>query len=333
MKTLFPGIHAFCAIIFVALILPACTPNQGDPISAAGCDTQADSLLYYFGQLSAADYWHSAKKDTSLKSRKARDLYLEGLLDGLQAVAENEEIYNRGLKDGIKLADRLYNFNKEFNIETDKSILFTSIQYGLRSDSTVDVRLSRKQFYALLEEIQTAKTDNEDATLSLRKEAQKLGMHRIGNEIYGIVQTEGDGTSVKKGDMIFIDVEYIRPDGTEINIPSPENLIVGSPAMPEVMTEAYCSMRCGDTSRFATTGNALFGSRSRMVGLSPSDIVIIDITLTDVVNPDTIGNYKVTNPDILPFLDKKVTKQPENLPQSTKNTKFTQRNISNKPKS
>lgn len=333
MKTRFYYIHILTAFVLSAMLLPACSRNQGDPISAAGCDSQADSLLYYYGQLSAADYWHSAKSDSALRSRQARDLYLEGLLDGIQAVAENQDIYNRGLKDGIKIADRLYNLNKEYNIEIDKAILFASIQYGLRSDSTVDIKLSRKGFYALLDEIRTDKIDNDDADISLKKEAHRLGMHRIGDNIYGIVQTEGDGIGVKKGDMIFINVEYIRPDGSEINIPSPENLIVGSPAMPEVMTKAYCSLRCGDKARFATTGDALFGSRSRLVGLSPSDIVLIDITLTDVVNHDTVNNYKVTNPDILPFLDKKTTKQPDNLPQSTKNTKFTQRNISNKPKS
>ena len=70
-----------------ALLLLASCGGKGEGESRSIADygeiSTADSLLYYFGQLRAADYWQFAKGDSTLAERASRDEYLKGLRAGL----------------------------------------------------------------------------------------------------------------------------------------------------------------------------------------------------------------------------------------------------------
>lgn len=277
----------------ILLIIPAllsgggCSRQKQSPIADAGAETRADSMLYYFGQISAFEYWRRAASDTSMRSRDSREQYLKGLLDGLNAVDEDRAAYNAGLHEGIRMAQRIIQFNQEYDEDLSPQILYASMDYGLRSDSAVDIAHARKEFYTLLADMNVLKNkeDLEKADMTLRKTATNQGMHRIAPRIYGKTVTSGTGQAVKRGDVIFASVDYRRDDGKDLDFPTPENLTVGTPAMPEVMTEAYCSMRVGEKKTFATTAAALFGTRARQVGLASTDIVIITITITSVEAP------------------------------------------------
>lgn len=53
--------------------------------------------------------------------------------------------------------------------------------------------------------------------------------------------------------------------------------------MPEVLGLAYSRLNKGASGTFATTAEALFASRTEILGLRPSDVIIMTITLNDIV--------------------------------------------------
>ena len=72
-----------CAAL--SILLSSCGGNNNsDSIRHLGDykeTTAADSLIYYFGQLRAVDYWQYAQQDTILKTQQSReDSVLLGIL-------------------------------------------------------------------------------------------------------------------------------------------------------------------------------------------------------------------------------------------------------------
>ncbi len=268
-------------------ILAACdwTPPQGTALSDISNADSSDSLVYYLGETRAAEYWRLANEDTLMRSEESRRLYLKGLHDGLKAVKENKPVYNDGLRDGINLALSLYKFNTEYAVELDKKILYAAIAYGLRNDTVFDEIYAQRHYYSFMERAEKQRRDREllEAQKALPKVAKRLGMQPLGDNLYYKVDARGDLEHPRKGDMVYVSIDYKRENGEDLGLPSPEQLEVGNPAMPEVMTRAFLSLSKGETATFATTAAALFDNRSSLIGLKGNEVVIIKITLQNII--------------------------------------------------
>lgn len=267
--------------------------SEGWNPDALGKVTAADSLLYYFGNIKAAQYWRDADADTSMRSRKNRDLYLKGLRDGLDAVAEDHGIYNLGMRDGVQMAINLYEFNKKYGSNLDRELLIQSVTYGLENDTIVDELHAQKKFYDLLSQLKKERRERmmKKAYVALPRKAAELHMRKLENNLYGKIEQRGKGLLVKEGDRVYLSINFTREDGSNLGLPSPEYLEVGAASMPPVMTRALCSMTQGETSRFATIARELFGTRCGQLGLKSSSVVFLLITVSDVVTSADIAEH------------------------------------------
>lgn len=274
-------------LLLLLPVLAACngTPPEGTALSDISDADSSDSLVYYLGETRAAEYWRLANEDTMMKSRENRMLYLKGLQDGLKAVKENKGAYNDGLRDGINLALWLYKFNAEYSVELDKKILYGAVAYGLRNDTVFDEIAAQRHYYSFLERAEKQRRDREllEAQATLPKVARRLGMWKLADNLYCKVDKQGNEEHPQKGDMVYVAIDYKRENGEDLGLPSPEQLEVGNPAMPEVMTRAFLSLSKGETATFATMATALFDNRSSLIGLRGSEVILIKITLQDII--------------------------------------------------
>lgn len=242
--------------------------------------TTADSLLYYFGQLRAADFWQYAYNDTVLKTRESRDQYLKGLRAGMDA-ARDDEAYNQGLYVGIQLAMNMKDFAKEYDVKLNRQIVYNAIEDGLKNDSVVNTGEANSMFRKVLEQLNIKKEESDravaEATLA---EAAKAGKwQKLGDTLYGgLVKTPGSGLQVKEGDEVAVDVEINDLDGKEIDRRKQESAKVGQ-SFPGPITEALLTMKVGETRSFYTTGPALFGRYAGRYNIKPTQVISFTVTV------------------------------------------------------
>lgn len=274
-----------------ALVLSACVPpGRGKQLSDFKDASAGDSMLYYYAQLRAHDYWEDAKTDTALRGVDQRREFLEGVRKGLSVVRDgkDDEAYNNGVSQGVRMAIKLLEFERQFNIDINDDVLIEGLTRGL-ADSTDDIpeMECQSEFYRLLDEIKRQKREaNKGKTqLSLIEEARERGMSKIQPNLYYRIDKRGEGPNAKDGDAIFVSVEYALDNGDDLGFPTPERLTVGAPGVPNVMNEAYSRLNKGMTATFATIAEAVFGTRSDIIGLRPDQVLIITITLNDIVPP------------------------------------------------
>lgn len=277
------------------LMLSSCGPEKGKNISEMGNISQTDSLMYYFGQMRAGEYWREALQDTTLKSQEARDAYLRGVQAGLDMVKAAKEgdvaadAYNQGVYMGVQLAMNLGEFEKEYSTKTDKKVLLQSFAYGLTSDTTVNVQDSQRAFYDLMNDFNARKDEQmkKEAAGILSKEAVNLKMARISDTLYGrVVNGNPAGADIKSGDKVQVKMTATKANGEELGIPMPDQLEVGTEYGLPIFTEALESMKVGETKEFATTANSIFGNRASQFNLKGSDVVIIKITAEKVLGDE-----------------------------------------------
>lgn len=294
------------AVLATALIftLAGCNskPKPGDPEEKYLADANTgDSLLYYYGQIRAYQYWHKSIADTNMRDPKVRERFLNGVHDGLYAVRENYPYYNQGLRLGMRMARSLYQFEKNYDIDLSRSTLYESIRKGLMDTTTIDVDRMQSQFYDVLAELnrQRDMQDKQNAMLTLADEAKKLNLTKVSDELYCRVVTNGHGQKVRRGDRINVSVNYTRTNGDGLGMPTPEYLTVGEGDMPKVLVKAYTMMQPGEAAIFATTSHALFGTRGDIIGLKPIDVILIHVTLTGIMEPGDKNPYDVPVDSIL----------------------------------
>lgn len=276
------------------MLLSGCKKEEGTPLGNLGGSLPSDSLIYYFGLIQGSEYWHDAMSDTTLRSDDARRRYLKGLRDGIDAVRQDNKIYNKGLRDGMEMGFNLYNFNRKYKVDLDRQLLIEAITYALRNDTIVDEAVAMKEFERLLTQFNTARRERliKDAKLLLSQKAEELKMTGITDELYMRVVTEGKGAQIKRNNLVFVSIDYNREDGSSLGLPTPEQLRVGRGAMREVMTEMFTHMKVGETAECATVAGALFGHRCERLGLSPKDVILINVTVNNAENPDTTRSAK-----------------------------------------
>lgn len=276
------------------MLLPGCKKEEGTPLGNLGGSLPSDSLIYYFGLVQGSEYWHDAVSDTTLRREESRRMYLKGLKDGIDAVKQDNKIYNKGLDEGMEMAFNLYNFNRKYKVDLDKDLLYEAIVYALRNDTIVDEAKALKEFERILMQFNKARRERllKDAKLSLSQKAEELKMTEITDELYMRVVTQGNGAKIVRNNLVFVSIDYSREDGSDLGLPTPEQLRVGRGAMREVMTEMFTHMKVGETAECATVAGALFGHRCERLGLSPKDVILINVTVNHAENPDTTRGAK-----------------------------------------
>lgn len=137
----------------IALTVAACTPDRGKALSDYSNPTAGDSLLYYYAQIRADEYWADARTDTSLRSTEERRNYLDGVLAGIKAIrmGEKNSTYNHGVRVGARMAMKIIEIEELYHIDLDDDILIGSFTRGLE-DSTNEIPEAecQRQYFRLV---------------------------------------------------------------------------------------------------------------------------------------------------------------------------------------
>lgn len=271
-------------ILFLPL-LAACGGNAGDSAkSMADYEnaSSADSLMYYFGQLRAVDYWREAKTDTTLATRESRDEFLRGVRAGIDA-ARNNDAYNQGLFTGIQLAMNLKEFQEGYELKVNRDIMVDAIADGLLNDSVVDPSEATAEFSHLISAFNSKKEEKDRAKgrEALAAEARARKMSPLGDDLYAATPAKaGNGQNIAIGDVASISLKLNVVGGTTLDDAN-YDVKVGQQFVGPV-TEALLSMKPGEKREFLTTPNALFGRVYERRGLSPADLIQITINVDSV---------------------------------------------------
>lgn len=278
-------------LLLGASLLTGCRNAPPSPLGSLGKPSLSDSLIYYYGMIEGDKYLVAAMRDTTLATSREKERYLKGLKDGLNAVAEVNDTYNEGLQKGVELALSLYKYNRIYGIDLNRELLYQSIAYALQTDSLQDEGEILRNFHEVVARLDFKKRKEmvENMHLSLSEEAKRLGMKKISADLYVTDANIGTGPLIKRGDLVFATLNYIRENGYNLEMPATQQLMVGGPTMSEVMIEVYTRMRNGGSAQYATTADALFGDRSFQLGLSPADVVLMSVEINNVVDPDLSG--------------------------------------------
>lgn len=288
----------FAASAALLLILSACSGKDSKDSIRQLSDyknvTAADSLIYYFGQLRAADYWQYAYSDTMMRSRESRDAYLSGLRAGLDA-ANNNDAYNQGLYVGVQLAMNMKEFKDEFDIDFNRRILINAVADGLKNDSVINAGEANEQFRNILNQFEARKeaADREKGLTALAELGREKHWVKINDEIYSGEVNGGNGTLITVGTRISADVAISTLDGRDIDRRSDDAMDVGS-RMPGPITVGLLSMQIGQTKVFYTTAAAILGRYAARYNVDPTSIIKFTITTNppkgdEAVDSDNAG--------------------------------------------
>lgn len=261
-------------------LLGSCANDNGKSLDQIAGNSDIDSMMYYFGELRAADYWQAAAYDSTMLDEKNRQQYLEGLKDGLNTVHDHEDYYNRGLKMGMQMALTLQRVEKNYNVKVNQEVAYEGFAYGLTNDSIVDETYAQNQFYRILQKYREEAESNNRVLgeKHLREEASSLKMRLINKQLWGKTITEGT-TSLTKGEKIKVDIHLISLKGRDIDIPFPQDLEVGNHFLNPMISNAINTMKKGGKSQFATTTEALIGTRYEQLRLEPSEVILFTISI------------------------------------------------------
>lgn len=280
----------FLPIAAVAFIAASC--QGGGDYSLSDNSSQTDSLMYYLGQLDAAQYLNGATRDTTMKEASAKQAYLNGLRAGLAAFKEGDDTYNRGFMQGVQMAGQMEAFCKQNEVSINKSSYVNSLSAALTADTMPNTTLLQGEFRNVMQNIQNTKEEKDKAASreSLKSEATKAGLPELHDGLYGKVLTKNDSTALTDGVEVNVKYEFTKADGEKISIPFPDHGKIGNPRnFPELVSKAMLSLKSGETGEYMTTAHFLFGQRASQMGLEPTDIVKFKLTpsLAPVVEEKT----------------------------------------------
>lgn len=237
----------------------------------------SDTMMFYFGQMQAANFWQDAESDTLLRTEESRKAFMEGFRAGM-AMDQDNEAYNKGLQLGLRLAIRLREFHDRYGIDFSKEILAASMQNSLKDDSRANTAEAQKGFYAIKDrfELSTATRENEDAMVLLAKKGSEMGFELVSDSLYAKDVTPGNGgRKFKDGDKVAVEVTASTIEGKEIVARQfPDSIEIGAGRVPRIVCLGIHTMTSGQTRSFLTTPRTLFGKRYKIYNL-PSDEPVI----------------------------------------------------------
>lgn len=270
------------SLLLPALLLVSLIGCEKKPQSLADLKdgTPADSMMFYFGQMQASNFWQDAASDTLLRSIEARKEFLKGFNAALKM--ENEKAaspYNKGLQLGLRLAIRLREFQERYGMEFSESIMSAALEQAILKDSCdIDIAEAQKGFYLIKDRLEliAANKDVADAKGNLASEAKRMGFTMITDTLYAKdITPAGNGPTLKEGARVAVEVTASTIDGTEIVAKQfPDSLTIGEGRVPNIVSVGMRTMTSGQTRTFMTTPRTLFGKRYAIYHL-PSDQPVI----------------------------------------------------------
>lgn len=264
----------------IALMAVSC---QNGSSSLSENSSQTDSLMYYLGQLNAADYLREANRDTIMKSESEKMVYLNGVRTGLASLKEGNDAYNKGFMLGIQMASQMMNFSKQMDVQINKSSYVNSLSDALMADTIPNTSAIQAEFRKVIQNIETAKTEKDQTASreSLKKVAAGDNLPMISDDLYGKVTLPADGKALAEGDEVDVQGSLVKEDGEPLSMPlSPKGRIGNKRSYPEVISKALESLKSGETGEFMTTAHALLGGRAEQLGLEPTSIIKMTLSAT-----------------------------------------------------
>ena len=265
-------------LFFTASLLMAggCGHSPKD-ISEIKDATPADSMMYYFGEMQAYNYWRDAETDTLLHTEKAREEFIRGFRTALQMESDNPA-YNKGLQLGLRLAIRLREFEQRYGTEFSEEMLAEALEYGLRNDSALEISEAQKGYYYHKDrfEMQAASKELGDAKVKLARRGGDRGFEMVSDTLYALDVTPPTSSPLfKEGDRVAVKVTVATLEGKEVVTRQfPDSLTLGEGRIPLIVRYAIYTMTDGQTRQFMTTPRTLLGKRYALYNL-PSDEPVI----------------------------------------------------------
>lgn len=282
-------IKSILTLAAAGLMLAACQ-NQDRPVADGAAlkgASAADSLVYFFGQMRGAEYQRDAKKDSLMLSDDYQRAYIKGVQAGMNAI-KDDDAYNQGLFLGIQMARNFDQFQKDYNIKLDKKIFIESLMAAMANDSIGGAQDMQREFYRLMGQFndEKAERDRAEARVNLDQEAKKLNLPKISDDLYGTITEKTEGAQFADGNPVELDIKLNATDGSEVRAPFPSKTKIGARNMPTPVTDALLKMKDGETGKFATTAQALFGQRCSQMRIEPSQVVIATIKAKTISEDD-----------------------------------------------
>ncbi|MDE7381745.1 MAG: hypothetical protein K2N03_06420 [Muribaculaceae bacterium] len=266
------------------MLLASCNKSKTGSINDVSNATAGDSVMFYFGQNLASDFWLSTESDTTLRGENEREDYLRGVKAGIAAARENEA-YNKGLFVGVQVAANLKDFREQFpNLKLDEALLLSSLRAGLESDSAVNENEVKSTFYKLMDQLMRDK-EAEDAKAAeklLAEEAAKLGLKLQLPMLYSKVVTPGDGAVVKNGDKVAIDVSAATLEGKMVGMKLPREVIVGRSYTSPMIMAALPGMKVGETKQFLSSAMEVTPRRYKLGEYKGTQLIKFTIHVSGV---------------------------------------------------
>ncbi|MDE6670304.1 MAG: hypothetical protein K2K26_11570 [Muribaculaceae bacterium] len=280
LKTLIPAAA-------IALIMTACGSESASDKSVMPANAStADSVMYYFGQMRAADYWRQTRNDTTLASEVSRQAYLRGLRAGIESIHANDEAYNQGLLMGMQMAMNMHEFGEMYNVKPNTTLLMQSLTTGLKNDSAVDMAATQREFTKLMNKLNSERETRlavESAKI-LAKEGPALGMTKIDSTLYGKTLKPVQGENFKQGEKATVQINLTDLKGQPIKMRMPQEVTIGDRYVAVPISQAVSTMAPGEVKEFLTTAVVLMGQRSHQLNLEPTQPVRFTVTALPVAN-------------------------------------------------
>lgn len=249
--------------------------------------TDADSLMYYYGQLRAIKFWKDVANDSILNTKEAQKEYLEGMRDAMKAL-DRSDAYLMGLIEGANNAANISDYSHSYARKFNPQVMMKSMMAALNNDSVEDLMVIRRNFYNLRNRLEQDRDSRDEikATEALIVTAKQLGMTRVTNDLWKKVLIEGAGDKVERGDRAELAIQLSTIDGQKVPLHFPSQIVVGGRLVSTVFPDAFLTMKYGQTAEFATTALAVFGSHSEQMGLKPETVLILHVNFIGELNAD-----------------------------------------------
>lgn len=258
----------------------------------------ADSLMYYFGEMQAYNYFHDAQADTILKSDEAKKAFMEGFRKGLDS-EKDDPAYNKGIQEGLRLAIRLKELQKAYGMEFPESMLADAFELYLNDEDGIQIADAQKEYYKIKDRLDIEKGLREDdsSRKALAKAAEKEHFIMISDTLYGKdVTAATPGPKFRDGDKVEISLTAATLNGSPLGKQFPPKIEIGAGRVPRVVCLAICTMTNGQTRTFMTTPQALFGKQYERYHLTATDPVIFTIKAERLKTSESTDN---TEPAVL----------------------------------
>lgn len=265
------------SILGCLLLLSACDKSGPKSMEDLKGGSVEDSMMYYFGQIQANNYWQDAESDTTLATEHSRDEFIRGFRDALK-MDQDDDAYNRGLQLGIRLAIRIREFEQRYNVKLPEEVLIAAFENSLKDKNSFNIAEAQKGFYSIKDRYDVTATENDvQACLkNLAKYAKENGFKMISDTLYVKEVTPGSGPKYKLGDRLAVEVTASTIDGKELVTKQfPDSVTLGKGRLRPVVREAVLNMNDGETCQFLTTPRTLLGKRYNTVYKLPVDQPLI----------------------------------------------------------